>query len=157
MLKIRPHIAYFHSAKYMTDIANGDICVAIGYSGSFYQFANRAREAGNGVVVDWRLPKEGAPLWYDSFAIPKSAENVAEAHEFLNNLLDPQVMAPISDFLGYPNPNKDAMPLVSPEIRDNPNLTPTSEGQKALYVLQPLPQDAERLRTRAWTRIKSGS
>jgi putrescine transport system substrate-binding protein len=157
MLKIRPHIAYFHSAKYMTDIANGDICVAIGYSGSFYQFANRAREAGNGVVVDWRLPKEGAPLWYDSFAIPKSAENVAEAHEFLNNLLDPQVVAPISDFLGYPNPNKDAMPLVSAEIRDNPDLTPTSEGQKTLYVLQPLPQGAERLRTRAWTRIKSGS
>lgn len=157
MLKIRPYVAYFHSAKYMTDIANGDICVAIGYSGSFYQFANRAKEAGNGVVVDWRLPKEGAPLWYDSFAIPKSAQNVAEAHEFLNNLLDPKVVAPISDFLGYPNPNKDAMPLVGAEIRDNPGLTPTAEAQKTLYVLQPLPQKIERVRTRVWNTIKSGT
>jgi putrescine transport system substrate-binding protein len=157
MLKIRPHIAYFHSAKYMTDIANGDICVAIGYSGSFYQFANRAKEAGNGVVVDWRLPKEGAPLWYDSFAIPKSAANVAEAHEFLNNLLKPKVIAPISDFLGYPNPNKDAMPLVGPEISANTGLTPTAEAQKTLYVLQPLPQKIERVRTRVWNTIKSGT
>lgn len=157
MLKIRPNVAYFHSAKYMTDIANGDICVAIGYSGSFYQFANRAKEAGNGVVVDWRLPKEGAPLWYDSFAIPKSAKNVAEAHEFLNNLLDPKVVAPISDFLGYPNPNKDGMSLVGAEIRDNPGLTPTTEAQNTLYVLQPLPQKVERVRTRAWNTIKSGT
>ncbi|NMY52033.1 polyamine ABC transporter substrate-binding protein [Pseudomonas sp. WS 5011] len=157
MLKIRPHVAYFNSAKYMTDIANGDICVAIGYSGSFYQFANRAKEAGNGVVVDWRLPKEGAPLWYDSFAIPKSALNVAEAHEFLNHLLDPTVIAPISDFLGYPNPNKDGMPLVGAAIRDNPGLTPTAEAQKTLYVLQPLPQKTERIRTRVWNTIKSGT
>ncbi|VXB07452.1 putrescine transporter subunit: periplasmic-binding component of ABC superfamily [Pseudomonas sp. 8AS] len=157
MQKISPYIAYFHSAKYMTDIANGDICVAIGYSGSFYQFANRAKEAGNGVVVDWRLPKEGAPLWFDSFAIPKSAKNVAEAHEFLNNLLEPKVVAPISDFLGYPNPNKDAMPLVQAAIRDNPNLTPTAEAQKTLYVLQPLPQKIERVRTRTWSKIKTGS
>ncbi|SNS58619.1 polyamine ABC transporter substrate-binding protein [Pseudomonas segetis] len=157
MMKIRPNIAYFHSAKYMTDIANGNICVAVGYSGSFYQFANRAKEAGNGVVVDWRLPKEGAPLWFDSFAIPASAQNVEEAHEFLNTLLDPQVIASTSNFLGYPNPNKAALPLMKVEIRDNAGLTPTAEAQKTLYVLQPLPQKAERMRTRAWTKIKSGT
>lgn len=157
MMKIRPNIAYFHSAKYMTDIANGNICVAIGYSGSFYQFANRAKEAGNGVVVDWRLPKEGAPLWFDSFAIPASAQNVEEAHEFLNTLLDPQVIASTSNFLGYPNPNKAALPMMKSEIRDNAGLTPTAEAQKTLYVLQPLPQKAERMRTRAWTKIKSGT
>jgi putrescine transport system substrate-binding protein len=155
MMKIRPYVTYFNSAKYMTDIANGDICVAIGYSGSFYQFGNRAKEAGNGVVVDWRLPKEGAPIWFDTFAIPKSAKNVAEAHEFLNHLLDPKVIAPISDFLGYPNANKDSMPLVNKDITDNPNLTPTSEALKTLYVVQPLPQKMERVRTRVWTSIKS--
>lgn len=157
MMKIRPYVRYFNSAKYMTDIANGEICVAIGYSGSFYQFANRAKEAGNGVVVDWRLPKEGAPLWFDSFAIPASSTNVTEAHEFLNYLLEPKVVAPISDFLGYPNPNEAAMKLVSTQIRDNPNLTPTAEAQKSLYVLQPLPQKTERIRTRMWTSIKSGT
>jgi len=157
MLSIRPYITYFHSAKYMTDIANGDICVAIGYSGSFYQFANRAKEAGNGVVVQWRLPKEGAPIWFDTFAIPKSAKNVAEAHEFLNNLLEPKVIAPISDFLGYPNPNVPSMQLVSKAISENTDLTPTAEAQKTLYIVEPLPQKAERIRTRAWTQIKSGN
>ncbi len=155
MLKVRPYITYFNSAKYMTDIANGDICVAIGYSGSFYQFGNRAKEAGNGVVVDWRLPKEGAPIWFDTFAIPKSAKNVTEAHEFLNILLDPKVIAPISDFLGYPNANKDSLALINKEITQNPNLTPTREALKTLYVVQPLPQKLERVRTRVWTSIKS--
>ncbi|MGE7956285.1 polyamine ABC transporter substrate-binding protein [Pseudomonas sp. NPDC089530] len=155
MLKVRPYVTYFNSAKYMTDIANGDICVAIGYSGSFYQFGNRAKEAGNGVVVDWRLPKEGAPIWFDTFAIPKSAKNVAEAHEFLNNLLDPKVIAPISDFLGYPNANKDSLALIDKAITGNPDLTPTSEALKKLYVVQPLPQKLERVRTRVWTSIKS--
>ena len=157
LMKVRPYVTYFHSAKYMTDIANGDICVAIGYSGSFYQFANRAKEAGNGVKVEWRLPKEGAPIWFDTFAIPKSAKNVEEAHEFLNNLLDPKVIAPISDFLGYPNPNKDSMPLVDKAISENADLTPTPEAQKTLYSVEPLPQKIERIRTRAWTKIKSGS
>ena len=157
LLKIRPYMAYFHSAKYMTDIANGDICVAVGYSGSFFQFANRAKEAGNGVVVQWKLPKEGAPLWYDSFAIPADAKNVDEAHAFLNNLLDPKVVAPISDFLGYPNPNKDGMALVSAAIRDDADLSPSAEAQKNLYVLKPLPQKIERVRTRAWSKIKTGT
>lgn len=155
MMKVRPYVTYFNSAKYMTDIANGDICVAIGYSGSFYQFGNRAKEAGNGVVVDWRLPKQGAPIWFDTFAIPKSAKNVEEAHAFLNTLLDPKVIAPISDFLGYPNANKDSLPLINKEITGNPNLTPTSEALKTLYVVQPLPQKMERVRTRVWTSIKS--
>jgi len=156
LLKVRPYVAYFHSAKYMTDIANGDICVAIGYSGSFYQFANRAKEAGNGVVINWRLPKEGAPIWFDTWAIPKSAQNVDEAHAFINHLLEPKVIAPISDFLGYPNPNVPGMQLVGAEIAADPDLTPTPEMQKSLYVVQPLPQKIERVRTRAWTSIKSG-
>lgn len=157
MMSIRPYVTYFHSAKYMTDIANGDICVAIGYSGSFYQFSNRAREAGNGVVVDWRLPKEGAPIWFDTFAIPGSAKNVEEAHEFLNNLLEPKVIAQISDFLGYPNPNTDAMALVDKHISTNTDLVPSATAQKSLYSVQPLPQKIERLRTRVWTKIKSGN
>ncbi|MGF6693945.1 putrescine transport system substrate-binding protein [Metapseudomonas resinovorans] len=155
--KIRPNVAYFHSSKYMADIANGDICVAVGYSGSFSQAANRAKEAGNGVVVDMRLPKEGAPVWFDMLAIPKGAQNPEDAHAFINYLLQPQVIAPVSDFVGYPNPNKDATALVSPEIRNNPNLYPTAEAQATLFTLIPLERNAERARTRAWTKLKSGT
>jgi len=157
MLKIRPYITYFHSSKYMADIANGDICVAVGYSGSFSQAANRAREAKNYVVVDMRLPKEGAPIWFDMLAIPKNAANPEDAHTFINYLLRPEVIAPISDFVGYPNPNKDATDKVNPAIRNNPNLYPTAEAMAKLYTLKPLARDAERARTRAWTRIKSGT
>ena len=155
--KIRPHITYFHSSKYMADIANGDICVAVGYSGSFSQAANRAREARNGVVVDMRLPKEGAPIWFDMLAIPKGAANPDDAHAFINYLLRPEVIAPISDFVGYPNPNKDATDKVAPAIRDNPNLYPNAEAMTRLYTLKPLTRNAERARTRAWTKIKSGT
>ena len=106
---------------------------------------------GNGVVINWRLPKEGAPIWFDTWAIPKSAQNVDEAHAFINHLLEPGVIAPISDFLGYPNPNVPGMELVGAEIADDHDLTPTPELQKSLYVVQPLPQKIERVRTRAWT------
>jgi putrescine transport system substrate-binding protein len=141
----------------MADIANGDICVAVGYSGSFSQAANRAKEAKNGVVVDMRLPKEGAPIWFDMLAIPKGAANPEDAYTFINYLLQPKVIAPISDFVGYPNPNKDATGLVAPAIRDNPNLYPTEAAMAKLYTLQPLARDAERARTRAWTKIKAGT
>jgi putrescine transport system substrate-binding protein len=155
--ELRPHITYFHSSQFINDLANGDICVAVGYSGSFSQAANRAKEAGNGVVVDMRLPKEGAPIWFDMLAIPKGAKNPDDAHAFINYLLQPQVIAPVSDFVGYPNPNKDATELVAPAIRNNPNLYPTAEAQKTLYTLVPLERGAERARTRAWTRLKSGT
>jgi len=157
LMKIRPYITYFHSSKYMADIANGDICVAVGYSGSFSQAANRAKEAKNGVTVDMRLPKEGAPIWFDMLAIPKGAKNPEDAYTFINYLLQPQVIAPVSDFVGYPNPNKDATERVDPSIRNNPNLYPTEAAMSTLYTLQPLPRDAERARTRAWTKIKSGT
>ena len=157
ILKIRPSVTYFHSSKYMADIANGDICVAVGYSGSFSQAANRAKEAKNGVVVDMRLPKEGAPIWFDMLSIPKGAANPEDAHKFINYLLRPEVIAPISDFVGYPNPNKDATEKVDPSIRNNPNLYPTDDAMAKLYTLKPLDRDGERARTRAWTRIKSGT
>lgn len=155
--KIRPHVRYFHSSKYMSDIANGEICVAVGYSGSFSQAANNAKQAKNGVTVDMRLPKEGAPIWFDMMAIPKDAKNIDEAHAFIDFLLQPQVIAPVSDFVGYPNPNKDATALVAEAIRNNPNLYPTTEAMQKLYTLEPLPRAAERARTRAWSKIKTGS
>jgi len=155
-LKIDVNNCSFYSAKYMTDIANGDICVAVGYSGSFYQFGNRAKEAGNGVKVDWRIPKEGAPIWYDSFAIPKDAKNIDAAYAFINYLLEPEVIAKASNFLGYPNPNLSSKPLLIADIRDNLHLVPTEEQIKGLYTLNHIPRNAERARTRAWNKIKSG-
>ena len=154
---VRPYVTYFHSSKWVSDLANGDICVAFGYSGDVLQAKNRAIEANNGVKVAYSIPKEGANVWFDMLAIPKGAKDPEDAYTFINYLLQPQVIAPISDFVGYPNPNKDAIELVDPAIRNNTNLYPTEAAMKTLYTLQPMDQKAERIRTRVWTRIKSGT
>ena len=156
MFKLRPYITYFHSAKWMGDIANGNICVAVGYSGGFLQAANQAKSAHKDVHIDMRIPKEGTQVWFDTVGIPNGAKNSQQAHAFLNYLLEPEVTASISNFVGYPNGNKDATPLVDAELRDNPELYPSDETMNTLFTLKPLSAQAERLRTRTWVRITSG-
>ena len=102
---LRPYITYFHSSQYINDLANGDICVAIGWSGDVMQAAARAEEAKNGVVVDYVIPKEGALIFYDMLAIPADAKNGEEAHEFINYLMRPEVIAKASNYVQYANGN----------------------------------------------------
>jgi putrescine transport system substrate-binding protein len=100
-----PYVTYFHSSKYITDLANGDICVAAGFSGDVFQAKARAEEAKKGVNIAYAIPEEGGNLWFDMLAIPKDATNVKEAHAFINYLLKPEVIAQVSDYVGYANPN----------------------------------------------------
>ncbi|EFD2456392.1 spermidine/putrescine ABC transporter substrate-binding protein PotF [Escherichia coli] len=111
LLKLRPNIRYFHSSQYINDLANGDICVAIGWAGDVWQASNRAKEAKNGVNVSFSIPKEGAMAFFDVFAMPADAKNKDEAYQFLNYLLRPDVVAHISDHVFYANANKAATPL----------------------------------------------
>lgn len=154
--KIRPYVTYFHSSKYVTDLANGDICVAAGFSGDVLQAAERAAEANNGVNIAYSIPKEGGNLWFDVLAIPADAGNVDEAHAFINYLLEPQVIADISDYVGYANPNQYADELMDEDVRNNPGVYPAQEVLDKLFVSKPLPASAQRIKTRAWTRFKSG-
>ena len=154
--KIRPYVTYFHSSKYVTDLANGDICVAAGFSGDVLQAAERADEADNGVNIAYSIPKEGGNLWFDVLAIPADAGNVDEAHAFINYLLEPQVIADISDYVGYANPNQYADELMDEDVRNNPGVYPAQEVLDKLFVSKPLPASAQRIKTRAWTRFKSG-
>lgn len=154
--KIRPYVTYFHSSKYVTDLANGDICVAAGFSGDVLQAADRAEEAGNGVNIAYSIPKEGGNLWFDVLAIPADAGNVDEAHAFINYLLEPEVIAGISDYVGYANPNKYADELMDEEVRNDPGVYPAQEVLDNLFISKPLPASAQRVKTRAWTRFKSG-
>ncbi len=102
LLKLRPNIRYFHSSQYINDLANGDICVAIGWAGDVWQAANRAKEAKNGVNVSYFIPKEGALAFFDVFAMPADAKNKDEAYQFLNYLMRPDVIAKISDRCSTP-------------------------------------------------------
>ncbi|HVH78242.1 MAG TPA: polyamine ABC transporter substrate-binding protein [Stellaceae bacterium] len=154
--KIRPYVRKFHSSQYINDLANGDICIALGYSGDVIQARNRAAEAKNGVRIEFRVPKEGAQFSIDMLGIPKDAPHPDNALKFIDYILRPDVIAAISDAVSYPNPNLAATPLVKPEIRDDPGIYPPPEVRKLFYVDLPAPRDYERARTRAWNRVKAG-
>ncbi|MEW5507620.1 polyamine ABC transporter substrate-binding protein [Pseudomonas sp. LF135] len=155
-LKLRPSIGYFHSSKYISDLANGNICVAVGYSGDIQQAKSRAAEAGGKVKVAYDIPKEGAGSFYDMVAIPKDAENVDAAYKFMNYLLEPKVMAAITNSVRFPNGNEKATPLVDKDITSDPGIYPSADVQAKLYAIADLPAATQREMTRSWTKIKSG-
>ncbi|MCL2895413.1 spermidine/putrescine ABC transporter substrate-binding protein PotF [Brenneria tiliae] len=156
LLKLRPSIRYFHSSQYINDLANGDICVAIGWAGDVMQAANRAKEAKNGVNVHYSIPKEGALAFFDVFAVPADAKNLDAAYEFLNYLLKPDVIANVSNHVYYASANKEAVPLVNEEIRNDPGIYPPADVRAKLFTLKVQSPQIDRTRTRAWTKVKSG-
>ncbi|WP_273891307.1 polyamine ABC transporter substrate-binding protein [Pseudomonas rubra] len=156
LLAVRPYVTYFHSSKYISDLANGDICVAAGFSGDVFQAKSRAEEAGKGVQVAYAIPKEGGNLWFDMLAIPKDSKNVKEAHAFINYLLKPEVIAQVSDYVGYANPNPKAGDLMEQSVRTDAAVYPPQEVLDKLYVNSELPPKVQRLMTRSWTKVKSG-
>ena len=154
--QLRPHITYFHSSQYINDLANGDICVTIGWSGDIIQAQDRAEEAGKGVEIAYSIPKEGAPMWFDMLAIPKDAKNVENAYVFLDYLMRPDVMAGIQNYVAYASANQAALPMVDKEILEDPGIYPTPEAEKGLFTLAVLPPDVDRMFTRHWTTLKTG-
>ena len=155
LLELRPYITYFHSSKYVSDLANGDVCVAFGYSGDVLQAAQRAKEAGNGVNVAYSIPKEGSNLWFDLLAIPKDASNPDQALAFINYLLEPQVIANVSATVGYANANPDAKADMDPALVANPAIYPPQEVLDKLYISTMPSPGILRQMTRAWSKIKS--
>ncbi len=153
---IRPYIRKFHSSEYINDLANGDLCVAWGYSGDVVQARNRARDAKNGIEIAYTIPKEGAMMWIDMMAIPTDAPHPGNALRFIDDVLKPEVAAAISNAVGYANPNQAATRLVDPSVSGDPAIYPPPEVRARLFFDKPVTLQYERLRTRAWTRIKTG-
>lgn len=156
LLEVRPYVTYFHSSKYIGDLANGNICVAAGFSGDILQAADRADEAGKGIEIAYSIPKEGANLWFDMMAIPADAANAEQAHAFINFLLEPEVIAEVSDYVGYANPNTKADEFMDEEVRNDPSVYPSQAVLDKLYISAELPVRVQRLMTRSWTKVKSG-
>ncbi len=153
---IRPHVRYFHSSRYIDDLANGEICLAMGYSGDVLQARDRAAEAENDVEVGYLIPREGAIRWFDVAAIPADAPHPKNAHAFINYLLEPQVIADITNYVAYANPNLAATELVDAEILSDPGIYPSAEVRARLLDPSQLEAGERRNRVRAWTRIKAG-
>lgn len=153
MMSIRPYVRYFNSSQYIDDLGNGEICVAVGYSGDVF-IAKDA--AAKGVTVDYAIPKEGALSSFDLLAIPADAPHPQNALKFLNFLMEPKIIAPISDYVFYANLNKEATQYVSDDVKNNPNIYPPADVKKNLFALKAHTPDYDRDLTRSWTRIKTG-
>lgn len=154
--ELRPSITQFHSSEYINALANGDACIAVGWSGDIFQAQARAVEAKNGVEIAYVIPKEGAPMWFDMMAIPKDAKHPDNAHVFINYIMRPDVAAEISNYVSYASANKAALASIDPELKANTGVYPTEEAKKGLFSLAVLPAEVDRLFNRIWTGLKTG-
>jgi putrescine transport system substrate-binding protein len=156
LMKVRGNIRKFHSSEYINALANGDICVAVGYSGDVLQAKSRAEEAKNGVNIGYVIPKEGALMWFDSMAIPADAQHVEEAHAFIDFMNRPEIAARNVDVVSYASGNLAAKKFVDPAILNNPGIYPDDATMKRLFTNTAYDDTAQRTVTRLWTRIKTG-
>ena len=154
---VRPHIQKFHSSEYINALANGDICVAFGWSGDILQARDRAAEAENGVDIAYNAPSEGALMWFDQMAIPADAPNPEAAHTFLNFIMDAQNMADASNYVYYANGNLASQPMLEEDVIGDPAIYPDEATLENLYTTTPYPAKVQRVVTRLWTKIKSGT
>lgn len=154
--KIRPYIRQFSSSGYIDELASSDLCMVYGYSGDVMIAARKAREAKRDYVINYFIPKGGAPAWFDVMAIPKDAPNPVAANAFINYIETPEVHAAITNKMFYPNANKAARALVVAEVANNPSIYPPQDVSQTLFVIQAQPLDVQRLQTRLWAELKSG-
>ncbi|UTW04387.1 polyamine ABC transporter substrate-binding protein [Amphritea atlantica] len=154
---VRPYLRQFHSSQYVNDLANGDICVAIGYSGDVFQAQARAEEAGKGIEISYSIPKQGTEIWFDMLLIPADAKHAGNAHKFINFLMRPEIIAEITNYVWYANPNTASTDLVDPEITADTAIYPDAETRSRLYMPATLPAKIARVRSRTWSNIKTGN
>lgn len=157
LMAVRPYIQKFHSSEYINALANGDICVAVGWSGDILQARDRAAEADNGVEIAYHAPKEGAQMWFDQMAIPVDAPNPEGAHAFLNFIMDAENAAAASNYVYYANGNEASQQYLLEDVIGDPAIYPDAETLENLFTTTPYPAKVQRVVTRLWTKIKSGT
>lgn len=156
LMAVRPHIRYFHSSSYINDLASGEVCVALGWSGDMLQARDRGAAAAKPVTVKYAIPKEGAINYFDMLAIPADAPHPDNAHAYLNYLMDPEVIARVTNKTRFASGNAAALPFVAEDIKNDPGIYPTPEVRARLHPDLVESQEFSRDLNRAWTRIRSG-
>ena len=154
--KISPYVRKFHSSEYLNALATGEICLVVGFSGDIKQAQKRAAEGKGAVAVGYSIPKEGAQLWFDNFAIPRDAPDPDEAHALINHLLRPDVAAKNTNFVSYANGNLASQQFIDKAILDDRTIYPDAATMAKLYIITAHDQKTQRLINRLWTRIKTG-
>ena len=156
LLAIRPYIRQISSSQYIEGLANGDLCIAVGYSGDVLQARDRAAEAGKPVDIRFSIPKEGALVWFDTLAIPADAKHPGNAHLFIDYLMRPEVAARNSNFVNYANANAVSTPLVNEDLRNDAGIYPDAATKARLQPNLAKSAEYSRQLNRAWTRFTTG-
>jgi len=156
LMKVRPYIRMIHSSQYIDSLANGDICVALGWSGDILQAKNRAKEAGQGVQIALSVPREGTVIWFDMLAIPADAPHPDNAHAFINFMMKPEVAAANSNIVHYANGNAAALPLLDPAVRNDAGVYPPKAVMDKLFPNLARTAEYTRLLNRTWTHFTTG-
>ena len=155
LAQVTPHVLKYHSSEYISALANGDICVAVGYSGDIFQAQS---EQADGVEVEYAIPQEGAQLWFDQMAIPADAPHPDEAHAFINFMMKPDVIARATNYVSYANGNLASREFVDEAISGDPRIYPDDEMMSRLFTVATVEDPrVQRVITRTWTRVKSGT
>jgi putrescine transport system substrate-binding protein len=156
LMAVRPYIRKIHSSQYIDDLATGDLCVAIGWSGDVLQARDRAEEAGHGTKIAYSIPKEGTIVWFDMLAIPADAKHPKNAHKFINYLQEAQVAANNSNFVNYANGNAASLALINDEVKNDPNIYPTPEVKAKLFPSLAYGEQATSVMARLWQKFTTG-
>lgn len=156
LMKIRPYLRYIDTQRMITDLAQGEICLAVGYNGDILQARDRAEENNTGQTIKYVIPKEGSIIWFDSYLIPKDAPHPKNAHAFINYMLKPEVIAEVSNYTNYANGNQAATELVDESVRNDPGVYPPPEIMATLAPDLTDTADTTRIMTRMWTRFMTG-
>lgn len=154
LTKFAANVAYFHSARYINDLASGEICAAIGYSGDILQATERAKVSGKGVDIKYVIPEEGSPYWFDCWTIPVNADHYDAAHTWFNFLMDPKVSSSISNETRYILPVKEAIETLDPELRHNPSVVIPADKMEKMYFLLPTTSKVSRITNKVWNAMK---
>jgi putrescine transport system substrate-binding protein len=156
LLKIRPYIRNINSSEYIEALANGDLCVAVGYNGDVLQARDRARDANKGIDIKYVVPKEGSIIWFDMLAIPKDAPHPEAAYAYLNYIMEPKVIADITNFKRFANANLASQPYVLESVKDDPAIYPPPQLREKLAVQLADSPEQTRVITRMWEKFKTG-
>lgn len=157
LTSVRPHIRHFRTGAIINDLADGELCLVLGWSGDAGLAYARALEAGNGIEIAYAIPSEGTEVFFDFLSIPVDAPNPENAHRFIDYLMEPAVMAEVTNQYFYPNGNRAALEYVAEEVKNDPSVYPPAELMDKLFPNLPRAHRTLRMLTRSWTRFKTGS
>ena len=153
---VRPYVTLFSSSGYINDMANGTICVALGWSGDINIARQRAIDGKTGQNIQALIPKTGGVLFFDVMVIPADSPRPNNAHKFINYIMRPEVHASLTNKVFYANPNIASKSLVKPEIANNPSVFLSPADLARMAPPDSINNDLRRLMTRTYTSFKTG-